>query len=132
MKAGKTWSNLRTVKESFHWTVTCWCIHCKENAKLRDGRTTYVDMSPRWVLGTPSNYVERRPKCLTCPVNGRSSASRFVPVDASIPSIYMKRVSTFGLRWGTLKDNVKAELLWCEPESKGNPRHREGKLQLSR
>ena len=113
-------------------TVTSWCIHCKENTRLKDGRNTYVDMSPRWILGIPSKYIERRPKCLTCPVNGRSSETRFVPVDASIPSIYMKKLSRFNLRWGTLKDNVKAEVLGCEPESNKKPRHQMRKSQMSK
>lgn len=26
-------------------TVTSWCIHCKENTRLKDGRNTYVDVS---------------------------------------------------------------------------------------
>lgn len=97
-------------------TVASWCIHCKENTRLVHDKTVHVDENPRWVLGTPSKYVERRPKCLTCQVNGRPGTGRFVPVDASIPSVYGRKLMMLERRWGILGDEVKAAVLGCEPK----------------
>ena len=74
--------------------VENWCIRCTENTKLSGDRTRYVDESPRWTVGDPPKYVERRPICLNCRSEGRPSG-RFVPVDTTIPSIYKKRVTKF-------------------------------------
>ena len=78
-------------------------------------------MGLRWVLGTPSKYVERRPKCLTCQVNGRPGTGRFVPTDASIQSIYERKLLRIDSRWGSLQDEVKAEILGCEPKGTRKP-----------
>jgi len=102
--------------------VESWCIRCTKNTKLKGGRTRYVDESPRWTLEDPPKYVERRPDCLNCLSEGRPGGARFVPDDATIPSIYKKRVSTFEENWGKLREDVKAEVLAVEPESSKTPR----------
>jgi hypothetical protein len=102
-------------------SVESWCIHCTENTKLSGGRTRCVDESPRWTLGDPPKYVERRPACLNCLSEGRSRGARFVPVDVTIPSIYKKRISTFEENFGSLGD-TKAEALAVEPKSSRKPR----------
>ena len=102
--------------------VESWCIHCTESTKLKGGRTRYVDESPRWTLGDPPKYVERRPECLNCVSEGRAGTARFVPDNATIPSIYKKRVSAFEENWGKLQEDVKAEVLGIEPASSKKPR----------
>ena len=112
--------------------VASWCIHCEENTRLKDGRASYEDRSPRWVLGTPSKYVERRPKCLTCQVKGRSGTGRFIPTDASIPSIHGRKLWIFDKRWGSLRDGVKAEILGCESKGTRKPRLQKANPRLSK
>jgi len=102
--------------------VESWCIQCTEYTKLTGGRTRYVDESPRWTLGDPPKYVERRPECLNCVSEGRAGTARFIPVDVTIPSIYKKRVSTFEENWGNLQEDVKAEVLGVELASSKKPR----------
>ena len=103
-------------------SVESWCIHCTENTKLSGGRTRCVDESPRWTLGDPPKYVERRPACLNCLSEGRPRGARFVPVDVTIPSIYKKRISTFEENFGSLEEDTKAEALAVEPKSSKKPR----------
>ena len=91
--------------------VESWCIHCNESTKLKGDRTLYLDEIPRWTIGDPPKYVERRPQCLNCLSEGRPGSARFVPVDATIPSIYKKRISSFEKNWGKLQKDVKAEAL---------------------
>jgi len=66
--------------------------------------------------------VERQPICLNCRLEGRPSGARFVPVDATIPSIYKRRVTTFGENFKNLDENTKAEALAVEPKSSKKPR----------
>ena len=73
-------------------------------------------------MGGPPKYVERRSDCLNCLSEGRPGGARFVPVDATIPSIDKKRVSTFEENWGKLQEDIKAEVLGVEPESSKKPR----------
>jgi len=81
-----------------------------------------VDQSPRWTLGDPPKYVERWPACLNCLSEDRPGTARCVPVDATITSIYKKRVSTFEENWGKLQQDAKAEALGVEPASSKKPR----------
>jgi hypothetical protein len=97
-------------------------IRCTENTKLKGDRTRYMDESPRWTLGDPPKYVERRPDCLNCLSEGRPGGARFIPVDVTIPSIPKTRVSTFEENWGTLQEDIKAEALGLEPGSLKKPR----------
>ena len=73
-------------------------------------------------MGDPPKYVERQPICLNCRLEGRPSGARFVPVDATIPSIYKTRVTTFEENFGNLDENTKAEALAVEPKSSKKPR----------
>jgi hypothetical protein len=66
--------------------------------------------------------VERQPQCLNCISEGRPGAARFVPVDATIPSIYKAKLSTFEKNWGNLLEDVKAQALGVEPKSSKTPR----------
>jgi hypothetical protein len=102
--------------------VESWCIYCKKSTKLKGDRTRYVDKTPRWTLGDPPKYVEHRPQCLNCPSEGRPGSARFVPVDATIPSVYKARLSTFEKDWGRLQEDIKAEALGVEPKSSKTPR----------
>ena len=95
---------------------------CTGSTKLTDNRTRLVDKSPRWTLGDPPKYVERRPRCLNCLLEGRPGTARFVPVDATIPSTYRTRVSTFEKNWGKLQEDTKAEVLGLELKSSKTPR----------
>jgi hypothetical protein len=104
-------------EEKLSKSVESWCIHCTENTKLSGGRTRCVDERPRWTLGDPPKYVERRPACLNCLSEGRPRGARFVPVDVTIPSIYKKRISTFEENFGSLEEDTKAEVLAVEPKS---------------
>lgn len=81
-----------------------------------------MDESPRWTLGDPPKYVERRPACLNCPSEDRPCSARFVPVDATIPSVYKKKVSTFGKNWGKLQEDIEAEALGLMAKSTKRPR----------
>jgi hypothetical protein len=81
-----------------------------------------VDKAPRWTLGDPPKYIERRPQCLICLLEGRPGTARFVPVDAAVPSLYKKRLSTFEKNWGRLQENIKAKVLGVEPKSSKTPR----------
>jgi len=102
--------------------VESWCIHCKESTKLTGDRTRCIDKTPRWTLGDPPKYVERQPRCLNCLSEGRPSPARFIPVDATIPSIYKAKLSTFEKNWGNLPEDVKAQALGVELKSSKTPR----------
>jgi hypothetical protein len=102
--------------------VESWCINCTRSTKLTGNRTRLVDKSPRWTLGDPPKYVERRPRCLNCLSEGRPGTARFVPVGVTIPSTYRTRVSTFEKNWGKLQEDTKAEVLGLELKSSKTPR----------
>lgn len=99
-----------------------WCIICKENTQLLGDRTRYLDEVPRWTIGDPPKYVERRPICLNCQSEGRPGTARFVPVDATIPSIYKKKLTSIEKNFGGLQKDVKAEALGVERTSSKKPR----------
>jgi hypothetical protein len=101
--------------------VESWCIICKENTQLLGDRTRYLDEVPRWTIGDPAKYVERRPMCLNCQSEGRPGTARFVPVDA-IPSIYKKRLTSIEKNFGELPKDVKAEVFRIERTSSRKPR----------
>ena len=142
-KSNESWRDSlvqpRESKQALPPVVVSWCIHCKENRRLKDGRASYEDRSPRWVLGTPSKYVERRPKCLTCQVKGRSGTGRFIPINASIPSIYGRKLWIFDRRWASLRDGVsksrnsrlRAEGDKKAKTSKGKPAAVQKKMRLA-
>ncbi|PMD48011.1 hypothetical protein L207DRAFT_505117 [Hyaloscypha variabilis F] len=102
--------------------VESWCIICKENTQLLGDRTRYLEEVPRWTIGGPPKYVERRPMCLNCQSEGRPGTARFVPVDATIPSIYKKKLTSIEKTFGGLEKDVKAEILGVERTSSKNPR----------
>ena len=56
-KSNESWRDSlvqpRDCKQELPPVVASWCIHCKENTRLKDGRARYEDRSPRWVLVTP-------------------------------------------------------------------------------
>jgi hypothetical protein len=79
--------------------VKSWCIECKSRSKLSDGGCEYVDMDPRWTIGKPAKYIERRPNCLRCEVG-----SRFIPIDASLPSITTQSLMGFADEFVSLDD----------------------------
>ena len=81
-----------------------------------------MDKSPRWTLGDPPKYVERRPRCLNYLSEGRPGTARFIPVDVTIPSTYRTRVSIFEKNWGKLQEDTKAEVLGLELKSSKTPR----------
>ena len=84
-----------------------------------------VDESPRWTMGDPPKYVERRPACLNCLSEGRPRGARFVPIDVTIPSIYKKRISTFEENFGSLEEDTKpkhSQLNLKVQKSLGHPR----------
>ena len=102
--------------------VESWCIHCKEKTKVHSNGDRFIDTSPRWDLGSPPKYIERRPNCLNCPLEGRTGTARFVPINSKIISIYKKRLSQFEEQWGHLPKSIKGEVLSMEPCSTSKPR----------
>jgi len=105
--------------------VESWCFRCKESTKLSGDHTRCIDKTPQWTLGDPPKYVERQPRCLNCQSGGRP---RFVPVDATIPSIDKAKLSTFEKNWGKLPKDVKAQALGVEPKSSKTPRAKKARL----
>jgi hypothetical protein len=70
--------------------VKSWCIECKERSKVSGGGSVYDDMDPKWTIGEPAKYIERRPNCLRCGVG-----SRFIPMDVNVPSINTQSLMGF-------------------------------------
>lgn len=79
--------------------VESWCIECREGTLLSDGSNKCVDLNPRWTMGSPPKYIERRPNCLKC-----DAGSRFIPIDEEIPSIGTQILRSFAEEFGELSD----------------------------
>ncbi|KAF2236896.1 hypothetical protein EV356DRAFT_565023 [Viridothelium virens] len=85
--------------ENLPQTVESWCIGCREGTLLSDGSNKCVDFSPRWTAGSPPKYIERMPNCFKC-----DAGSRFIPIDAGIPSIGTQVLRHFAEEFGELSD----------------------------
>jgi hypothetical protein len=79
--------------------VESWCIECKDKttiSKLSGSGSVFVDEKPRWTVGVPAKYIERRLNCLTC----HKGSNRFVPVDENVGSIAKAELVTFAKEFG--------------------------------
>ena len=98
--------------------VKSFCVRCRGLTKLPGGKSFYEDCTPDWTLGNRRPlYVERRAQCLTCKELNRHSG-RFVPVDATIPSICKRVLSNLAKEFGSLESHIIAVLLDHWPPSK--------------
>ena len=87
-------------------TVEGWCIEYRYRtsvSKLSGGGVVLVDEKPRWTVGTPAKYLERKLKCLTY----REESNRFIPVDDKILSIVKIEFITFIKEFNNNINNIQ-------------------------
>jgi len=92
--------------------VDIWCHRCKNLAITKKG-SSMTDSNPRWTIGVPL-YVKGRRLCLRCQdtvLCGRYEVTDFEPVDPSIKSINLRRLSQFHLRYGAFGTAAHTVLL---------------------
>lgn len=92
-------------------TVQSWCIQCQASTLLSGNRQRCADSEPRWTLGyTRPLYIEPTPECRRC-LEQRRSSGRFVPVEPTIASITVFRLTKFAKTFGKYDDHIQARLL---------------------
>ena len=111
--------------------VETWCIHCKDDTKTHDNGTRYIDDSPQWAPGDPVKYVEKRTPCSTCPLRGRNTRPRFVPVDPLIPSIPSRHILRFQEKWKNQPEEVIREMLIHQQGAIRKPRRFKARLKIT-
>ena len=80
--------------------VICWCFRCRGLTRLKDNKSTYIDLVPRWTLGS-GLYVEHTGSCHRCRELRGSSATRLIPIQ-NIPSLREENLKVFYKRYGEL------------------------------
>jgi hypothetical protein len=69
--------------------VICWCFRCRELTRLKDNENKYIDLAPRWTLGS-GLYIEHRGTCHRCGELRGSTATRLISIK-STPSLQEHR-----------------------------------------
>ncbi|KIM98509.1 hypothetical protein OIDMADRAFT_56866 [Oidiodendron maius Zn] len=101
--------------------VICWCFRCRELTRLKDNENKYIDLAPRWTLGS-GLYVEHRGTCHRCRELRGSRATRLIPIK-NTPSLQEKNLKAFHERYGELSRSFQLLLLKEYLPSSSAPRN---------
>ena len=101
--------------------VICWCFRCRELTRLKDNKNIYIDLAPRWTLGS-GLYVEHRGSCHRCRELRGSRATRLIPIK-NTPSLQEKNLKAFYEQYGELPCSIKLLLLQEHLPSSRDPRN---------
>jgi hypothetical protein len=78
----------------------CWCFRCRELTRLKDNESKYIDLAPRWTLGS-ALYVEHTGTYYRCRELRGTSATRRIPIQ-NIPSVQTTNLRDFYKRYPEL------------------------------